>query len=171
MRVVCQEIPGSSPHTRGAPGSTKTSGSRMRIIPAYAGSTSRVEAPPARCRDHPRIRGEHDTRLLSLLFCVGSSPHTRGALVGAIHLHRMLAGSSPHTRGAPARRHALAGPGRIIPAYAGSTRCAGARARVPGDHPRIRGEHEGGRCEFHLMYRIIPAYAGSTSWRSRARRR
>ena len=91
-------------------------------------------------------------------------------------------GSSPHTRGAltPA---SFDGPnGRIIPAYAGSTRMLGDDTPLPGDHPRIRGEHaptrlvdrwrdgssphtRGAPPQRHHRRpesRIIPAYAGST---------
>ena len=55
-------VVGSSPHTRGAPLPPSAPPRRLRIIPAYAGSTDAaavaIEAPP----DHPRIRGEHDSR-------------------------------------------------------------------------------------------------------------
>ena len=112
-------------------------------------------------RDHPRIRGEH-VRLKT------------GDEVGD--------GSSPHTRGARRSRSAKGRPGRIIPAYAGSTTQASV-TKVPGaDHPRIRGEHlrgklprrsrsgssphtRGARGPGSRAYgrrRIIPAYAGST---------
>ena len=50
---------GSSPHTRGAPESKSLGGFFSRIIPAYAGSTSR--------------------RRLPACTATGSSPHTRGA--------------------------------------------------------------------------------------------
>ena len=138
-----------------------------RIIPAYAGSTSRWTTLSARARDHPRIRGEH---------------------IGAVHTHRLLAGSSPHTRGA-----LLAGlpgslPPRIIPAYAGSTSVDEPIHITPPDHPRIRGEHadQVAKTKFGkgssphtrgalIIFRsiaafegIIPAYAGSTR-RRRAR--
>ena len=115
-------------------------------------------------RDHPRIRGEHQSRIPGPVRIVGSSPHTRGAR------RRPL--------GPPA-------PGRIIPAYAGSTPSR-RRDHGPGpDHPRIRGEHPGrsskadivagssphtrgarhqAREGFRGVERpgIIPAYAGST---------
>ena len=133
----------------------------------------------------------------------GSSPHTRGALYGfVVHgLWRRIIpayagstfklgkkfssweGSSPHTRGA--RGGVLvdvAGAG-IIPAYAGSTPGAFPRLRRQRDHPRIRGEHQGGlprpdhdkgssphtrgarrwRCTGARDRGIIPAYAGSTN--------
>ena len=152
--------------------------------------------------DHPRIRGEHCHRSRVAPPIWGSSPHTRGAPaaappapttsrdhprirgehVGAIHLHRMLAGSSPHTRGALERCRAGRDPGRIIPAYAGSTADFHGHRRYRRDHPRIRGEH----CSRSRRPRravgssphtrgaplpspvptpsagIIPAYAGST---------
>ena len=91
---------GSSPHTRGAPGGVGGRRRRWRIIPAYAGSTSRWCARKPLAADHPRIRGEHWRTLRMLAMARGSSPHTRGArpqmFVDAIR-------------------------GRIIPAYAGST--------------------------------------------------
>ena len=94
-------------------------------------------------------------------------------------------GSSPHTRGArPAQDH-LAGHGRIIPAYAGSTRICAAGEPPVRDHPRIRGEHRHRptpSCHTRgssphtrgahspavcrrSNWRIIPAYAGSTATR------
>ena len=91
---------GSSPHTRGAHRRTERQRARVRIIPAYAGST-RVETGGGQgMSDHPRIRGEHTPSGLRGLDGGGSSPHTRGAREG---------------RAARERRH------RIIPAYAGST--------------------------------------------------
>ena len=91
---------GSSPHTRGAPPNTGTSSSGRRIIPAYAGSTWTQQNRPRTPSDHPRIRGEHALRVGRDFQGVGSSPHTRGALL---------------------THSALVYPFRIIPAYAGST--------------------------------------------------
>ena len=178
---------GSSPHTRGAP-STRTSRRcrltdhpRIRgehltvddrmvgpvgIIPAYAGSTSRLSRWP------PKI--------------AGSSPHTRGALrVGVCYSYGRW--DHPRIRGehrSPAQRHSQHP--RIIPAYAGSTGEAVAfepdrvgssphtRGALGGaadaatdseDHPRIRGEHLVGRHVAVGLVGIIPAYAGSTAHR------
>ena len=114
-------ISGSSPHTRGALHQHARRLRQSRIIPAYAGSTSVVSGPFQEVRDHPRIRGEHSVDLF-VAECGG--------------------GSSPHTRGAPGPVAAMAPPGRIIPAYAGSTSWRLTDAMVEGDHPRIRGEHE-----------------------------
>ena len=129
-----------SPHTRGARGQALRRLGPRRIIPAYAGSTGPDVVRPGPSRDYPRIRGEHTATPPSGVIVAGSSPHTRGALLSLFF---------PLT------------PTRIIPAYAGSTQCAGIRlgersgssphtrgARIhaaarrwPSDHPRIRGEH------------------------------
>ena len=158
------EVPGyggSSPHTRGAHPQQPWSPVHERIIPAYAGSTSRSSGRSSPAGDHPRIRGEHTAALIGPAIAGGSSPHTRGAL-GA---------RRPGPR-----------PPRIIPAYAGSTDCFWMRESVAADHPRIRGEHlpgisatqpttgssphtrgarDGGDADLEDQ-RIIPAYAGST---------
>ena len=133
---------GSSPHTRGA--LHARAGHRLvpRIIPAYAGSTTKTFSPPRAARDHPRIRGEHFTIEWEVKPGRGSSPHTRGALcrgattggstrdhprIRGEHcatsaLRPSLSGSSPHTRGAPEREGGPPAAQGIIPAYAGSTR-------------------------------------------------
>ena len=92
--------PGSSPHTRGAPGFSLFPRMESRIIPAYAGSTcGSIKWIPAPW-DHPRIRGEHLLDGRGKPRNEGSSPHTRGAL---------------HSRARRVQEHG------IIPAYAGST--------------------------------------------------
>ena len=152
---------GSSPHTRGAPKSTRPKTTSPRIIPAYAGSTLYRRRLHRARQDHPRIRGEHSGAALSFWRRKGSSPHTRGAQP------RESPGGLSH---------------RIIPAYAGSTSVAVGSCPRSWDHPRIRGEHRG----HHVVdvvgagssphtrgalaaaaagaggAGIIPAYAGST---------
>ena len=115
----------------------------------------------SRATDHPRIRGEHSARGFPYAFCLGSSPHTRGAPSEALNSHSLYRiipayagstgarwmpsldqpGSSPHTRGAPSIGSVTGWACRIIPAYAGSTRITGPGWRSSRDHPRIRGEH------------------------------
>ena len=53
---------GSSPHTRGALGAGGAPARVPGIIPAYAGSTLFEDELIENERDHPRIRGEHDSR-------------------------------------------------------------------------------------------------------------
>ena len=50
---------GSSPLTRGKPGSSRVSGVGRRLIPAHAGKTRRGVHCPAFLRAHPRSRGEN----------------------------------------------------------------------------------------------------------------
>ena len=158
---------GSSPHPRGAPAAGAPLRTTPRIIPAYAGSTTRSWPPAGRVADHPRIRGEHEA-------------HPRWRCAGH--------GSSPHTRGAQGRHRRSTSRARIIPAYAGSTFSHRKLLSIHRDHPRIRGEHvrlgftrnvffgssphtrgalrrsENSSCSSW----IIPAYAGSTPLRRRA---
>ena len=152
---------GSSPHARGAQLRRRAHRGREGIIPACAGSTrgsARRGVPP---RDHPRMRGEHESELKRWLEDEGSSPHARGALR---HRRRELPD------------------GGIIPACAGSTPRPSRPRRARGDHPRMRGEHtvssvsvdttegssphaRGARAERLLREApggIIPACAGST---------
>ena len=146
-RAYTPSRPGSSPHTRGAPVRVPVIGGEMGIIPAYAGSTIRPPSRSRRPRDHPRIRGEHGRVLGDIGPGDGSSPHTRGA-----HLRqdRQLFGAG------------------IIPAYAGSTQCAGIRlGERSGSSPHTRGALNLANTRNPLI-RIIPAYAGSTRRRGMA---
>ena len=152
---------GSSPHTRGARHPFRNARRQLRIIPAYAGSTTTLRRPSRISWDHPRIRGEHDCSIYFTNFPTGSSPHTRGAQgdrrhpcawVGIIPAYAGSTrnkppipswkdGSSPHTRGARRRGLPVRGGVGIIPAYAGSTACRRRCCSGTWDHPRIRGEH------------------------------
>ena len=154
-------LPGSSPHTRGAPVVFEHQGSRHGIIPACAGSTREHPSLSAINWDHPRIRGEHLDETFYVSFRTGiipayagstararvsplltrDHPRIRGEHPGSTESAPLVGGSSPHTRGARlqgVRRVLLAG---IIPAYAGSTSEKIPQLFAGGDHPRIRGEH------------------------------
>ena len=176
---------GSSPHTRGAPGSIR---SARRYL-----------------KDHPRIRGEHPRAHEVRVRDGGIIPAYAGSTTTSSILSRSSRGSSPHTRGAPLlfcasctafwdhpriRGEHYQGSCRpggargIIPAYAGSTQfiitdgdtTVGSSPHTRGapeaaftvnvaerDHPRIRGEHRPCRCTRLSARGIIPAYAGSTN--------
>ena len=174
---------GSSPHTRGAPCTSRPPG-----VPRW---------------DHPRIRGEHPASTRECRIRSGSSPHTRGALDeigignrgggiipayagstsgssatrGSARDHprirgehkrafknaRIVIGSSPHTRGAPRSPCRRRRRRRIIPAYAGSTRQQAPTPRpYRGSSPHTRGAHRQDRGAWTVAG-IIPAYAGSTN--------
>ena len=93
-------------------------------------------------RDHPRIRGEHQTSRQPRILTRGIIPAYAGS-TSMLSVRRLACqGSSPHTRGAhTARRN---------------------QQSFPQDHPRIRGEHLLLRYIRLLACGIIPAYAGST---------
>ena len=152
---------GSSPHTRGPQHKKRPVHRALRIIPAYAGSTSGRVRRAYLSWDHPRIRGVH----ASVSRIVNSIP-----------------GSSPHTRGPPSMNSCKVSHNGIIPAYAGSTHPLTLKPSAEWDHPRIRGVHTTmtkaeigcigssphtrgplyGVCQVGIKTRIIPAYAGST---------
>ena len=152
---------GSSPHTRGLPGTRTTHQSCMRIIPAHAGFTTSGPAGALSAADHPRTRGVYIPWEIHGVSCNGSSPHTRG-LPGTRTTHQSCM--------------------RIIPAHAGFTTSGPAGALSAADHPRTRGvyltpsrtvsfragssPHTRGlrapRGRVHHLGGIIPAHAGFT---------
>ncbi len=134
------DIRGSSPPTRGAQLAHQLVNAAARIIPAYAGSTTRSAGRPASGRDHPRLRGEHVPICGFTTSPSGSSPPTRGAQRPLRH-QPARPGSSPPTRGALAISRVHSRDARIIPAYAGSTPTRRSTLCGPRDHPRLRGEH------------------------------
>jgi len=52
-------VTGSPPRSRGAHNQTRDNGPGVRIIPAFAGSTTTRAPRRASAADHPRVRGEH----------------------------------------------------------------------------------------------------------------
>ena len=70
---------GSSPRMRGALRLRMGQEHGRRIIPAYAGSTTRRRSEVPTARDHPRVCGEHSFKTFLDLSMLGSSPRMRGA--------------------------------------------------------------------------------------------
>ena len=152
---------GSSPRMRGTPNQIFTNFQPLRIIPAYAGNTSRQGSRRRADGDHPRVCGEHTWPDVPLHQLPGSSPRMRGTLLNGMILSEDSG---------------------IIPAYAGNTRSRRAVRVWKRDHPRVCGEHSAASCicsrnsgssprmrgtlpHFGCRiehYGIIPAYAGNT---------
>ena len=153
---------GSSPRGRGTQIGPAARSSATRVIPAWAGNTlipSSVRSPHT---GHPRVGGEHTVS--------GSSG-------------KSTSGSSPRGRGTHPIRQRLLEFRRVIPAWAGNTRCCDIVANEVAGHPRVGGEHASGlgsaRAAFgssprgrgtpspHRQayddYRVIPAWAGNTT--------
>ena len=161
LKCVCSSRRGSSPRMRGARRTHGTRITKIRIIPADAGSTLLTFLSSSLHKDHPRGCGEHGT--------------------GAHVLH-LGGGSSPRMRGARVRYSKKTDSFRIIPADAGSTGVDWDIGDIVKDHPRGCGEHRVSRirtksqtgssprmrgapvtgCKAHMEPRIIPADAGST---------
>ena len=111
---------GSSPLARG----TRRERHRDRVpgglIPARAGNTRPSSQARFQTRAHPRSRGEHPQELHERQKFGGSSPLTREHMSGSSHW-LLSSGSSPLTRRNTTRRSVV--------------------TRLPGAHPRSRGEH------------------------------
>ena len=112
---------GSSPLTRGKLGDSGGDTQSGGLIPAHAGKTTRSRRCPRRPPAHPRSRGENRDSDPWGEDGPGSSPLTRGKLLGG---HR--------------REHVCG----LIPAHAGKTETPSADARPSKAHPRSRGENE-----------------------------
>ena len=138
VRVKCQ---GSSPHARGAHRLHVCRALPAGIIPACAGSTCVRKLRSWPGRDHPRMRGEHQSFSIAGKREGGSSPHARGAQPGRRQGHRLHG---------------------IIPACAGSTAAPPLGTTLRRDHPRMRGEHACATARIAATTWIIPACAGST---------
>jgi hypothetical protein len=125
--VPSAPVGGSPPHSRGGLQPLRRRPPKLRITPAFAGSTRCLWCRTRRSWDHPRIRGEHTPALAQVHQGSGSPPHSRGA--------------RPHSRGAPAQGMARTVRSGITPAFAGSTSRWSAVSELGRGHPRIRGEH------------------------------
>ena len=121
---ICRASPrlGSSPRVRGTHRKGGGVSTGAGIIPACAGNTCRSGGSSSTGRDHPRVRGEHESGIWTRRSGMGSSPRARGTL----HLSFGFWCS-----------------GGIIPACAGNTCFLQSDNGFRRDHPRVRGEHDG----------------------------
>ena len=111
---------GSSPHARGTRRRFPRLPVAIRFIPARAGNTGSTSTLNSNKTVHPRTRGEHAMK---------------------VDEHHEVIGSSPHARGTPIEELGARINDRFIPARAGNTHRARARAACRAVHPRTRGEH------------------------------
>ena len=152
---------GSSPLTRGKHLLVGVEAQGRGLIPAHAGKTAAFTACGVGRRAHPRSRGENTLTCPWTSFSAGSSPLTRGKLLGMVRL--------------PARRG-------LIPAHAGKTYSPLSTQLRARAHPRSRGENFAldapdclavgsspltrGKRECHrvceVLCGLIPAHAGKT---------
>ena len=151
---------GSPPHTRGKAARSWTLACTLRITPAHAGKRQSRRGHTRRFRDHPRTRGEKETRASTSSALRGSPPHTRGKAANVklleaagritpAHAGKSWSsqastvsgmGSPPHTRGKVVLVENGAGQVRITPAHAGKRSTWAMCQKLARDHPRTRGE-------------------------------
>ena len=163
-RDCARDKPGSSPRGRGKRPSLSSRPRARRLIPAWAGKTTRTKRRARPRRAHPRVGGENSVWKMAATALTGSSPRGRGKRGGD---------------GGECRDS------RLIPAWAGKTVassvvtiCAAAHPRVGGENcPRTsrgrtrRGSSPRGRGKRLLglpppgLGGLIPAWAGKTSGR------
>ena len=111
---------GSSPRGRGKRRHRRRIPRHQRLIPAWAGKTTRFSAAVIRRPAHPRVGGENRSRAGGDVTGRGSSPRGRGKL-------RRWAGTRAR--------------GRLIPAWAGKTGVQGLSPFCTSAHPRVGGEN------------------------------
>ena len=104
--ILVSFLLGSSPRVRGTRVDLVRKRPRAGIIPACAGNTKIGYHSALRCRDHPRVCGEHPRQRYYTTTQPGSSPRVRGTLL---------------------RNKAPILEEGIIPACAGNTRAVGSR--------------------------------------------
>ena len=114
-------LEGSSPLTRGKRARYRSCTLGARLIPAHAGKTCRLTVTVLSETAHPRSRGENQRSTTFPLPRAGSSPLTRGKLLGV---------------GANGMSW------RLIPAHAGKTDIVAQFASTMRAHPRSRGENQ-----------------------------
>ena len=96
VMIVARKF-GSSPHARGTRKGSILQGASIGSSPHARGTrrhhSSRLDTV------HPRMRGEHDRRVMRDIMEVGSSPHARGTPRRAGAASTAMSVSSPHARG------------------------------------------------------------------------
>ena len=153
---------GSSPRMRGSPVMVLCMQLLTGIIPAHAGLTPGAICYACAPWDHPRACGAHLMSNKQKKVVKGSSPRMRGSLTVVV--------AAAYDEG-------------IIPAHAGLTKSATSFCVIPRDHPRACGAHRnwgGARCRVSgssprmrgslfglpvscITLGIIPAHAGLTA--------
>src|SRR5690554_2519225 len=89
---------GSPPHVRGPLSSAIFPDGTIGITPACAGTTECRDDAAERVQDHPRMCGDHFSKLKWLCSSLGSPPHVRGPLLKGIP-HSSSRGITPACAG------------------------------------------------------------------------
>ena len=152
-------------HPRACGGHTTTTignNSGVRLIPAWAGTTTAICEAASTPTVHPRLSEEHYSCRPKTYLAIGSTPHARGTLRLLRGGGDTIYGSSPHRQGTRGRRVCHGRPSRLIPAHAGTTLASSSSRSSTADHPRVHGGHNVLLREAPPVARPIPAHAGTT---------
>ena len=122
--ATLRDYRGSSPRGRGKLPGHAHDRALVGLIPAWAGKTFTFGIGSQVIRAHPRVGGENDRHCLHAPPDAGSSPRGRGKL-------RTQDRRTDHVR--------------LIPAWAGKTRCRRRSGRRGPAHPRVGGENAWGQ--------------------------
>ncbi len=159
-------VSGSPPLARGPHGQLGEVERAGRLTPARAGTTPESVRRRLFLPAHPRSRGDHDGRQVSVAVAYGSPPLARGPLpmpVQPLCLQRLT----------PARAGTTEAPSTCVA-------CRPAHPRSRGDHvlrgllrhvrrgspPLARGPRRRGH-RIQRLQRLTPARAGTTGWKPR----
>ena len=152
---------GSSPRGRGKPRGPRRSGGWRRLIPAWAGKTSRQHRRRRDRGAHPRVGGENTPPGPTAEGEVGSSPRGRGKRRWP-GLSRRGAGLIPAWAGKTARLFSNRAFMTAHPRVGGENRSLRTFAVwVSGSSPRGRGKRARSSV-FRWRRGLIPAWAGKT---------
>ena len=143
FEVTTIPVKGSSPLTRGKPGLHAGARRVPRLIPTHAGKTRCIGGQRTRRRAHPHSRGENATVWSASSGYMGSSPLTRGKLVGPSTVRR---------------------PGGLIPTHAGKTQVDNHQPTHYWAHPHSRGENVTRHAARHSHGGSSPLTRGKLIW-------
>ena len=131
---------GSSPCIRGTRDGLVLVQSDCRFIPVYTGNTHAGGWTKTSRAVHPRVYGEH----------------RRSSTLSV-----WVSGSSPCIRGTPFGRLGLRIAGRFIPVYTGNTNQLALWLSIMSVHPRVYGEHGGGKGYVDITHGSSPCIRGT----------
>ena len=181
------DMMGSPPHLRGTPMCSRFNRMIIRITPASAGNTGRVNYDQ---RTHngspPHLRGTligqywtwivpritpasagNTVICFSRSFCLWDHPRICGEHLQCLSLARLPHGSPPHLRGTPVSPQFDCENSGITPASAGNTSSGLLPIPLSGDHPRICGEHVSNFMHLFSRAGSPPHLRGTPLWKPR----
>ena len=161
VRVLLDLSGGSPPRARGKDLDDLHGGRVQGITPACAGKSPSSTRAGASARDHPRVRGEKGSKILSCGFELGSPPRARGKEMKKT-CEKKVPGITPACAGKSQRNRRSAASLRDHPRVRGEKCTVVTWMRgQQGSPPRARGK-EDRLLDRHALFGITPACAGKS---------